>query len=417
MPLCPPNDPSPPAFIMPIPLHACRVGLMGPNDLNALISLHPMCAGSDGPVHDSWILPKDDSIRYSDLDWSPSYSQSSERYCITSKDKRYSTCLLHGPCFLGGHLLFECKRRGRGGGGGGGSGSGSNGGGAGSECTQGGKMPRVVAFSRDGYTTFGLGPFGVEPVLLKPSSVALPLPPGETAMPSHLQNVSRDGVPPVPLPPSLLTSPDMVFVILHPYNPGNLGHILGDDIFPIFLSLSTFGLEHAADIVVVASTPFSGRQLDLLAATGLRTITYEEAEGLCFPRVVVGLSQFTFVRPVVHGHGHMLDHFSAWLLARFSAARDGGADRPAGTASRPSGLPKAHGDGGSRKHPSFTVVQKDFLRASAPMGMSNGAEVGLWLREAFPQSAVRVLSFPEVHLTCCLVIINPKPGVSLAPLL
>ena len=370
------------------------------------------------PQHPHLLAPN----RYSDLDWSPSYAQSSERYCITSKDKRYSTCLLHGPCFSGGNLLFECKRRGRGVGGGGGSGSGSNGGGAGSECTQGGKMPRVVAFSRDGYTTFGLGPFGVEPVLLKPSSVALPLPPGETAMPSHLQNVSRDGVPPVPLPPSLLTSPDMVFVILHPYNPGNLGHILGDDIFPIFLSLSTFGLEHAADIVVVASTPFSGRQLDLLAATGLRTITYEEAEGLCFPRVVVGLSQFTFVRPVVHGHGHMLDHFSAWLLARFSAARDGGADRPAGTASasaplpRPSGLPKAHGDGGSRKHPSFTVVQKDFSRASALMGMSNGAEVGLWLREAFPQSAVRVLSFPEVRIsgiTCCLLY--PKPGVSWHP--
>ena len=33
------------------------------------------------------------------------------------------------------------------------------------------------------------------------------------------------------------------------------------------------------------------------------------------------------------------------------------------------------------------------------MGMSNGAEVGLWLRKAFPQSSVRVLSFPEVLMS------------------
>ena len=54
---------------------------MGPKDPNTLISLLTpgawMHAGSDGPVHDSWILPKDDSIRYSDLDWSPSYALSS----------------------------------------------------------------------------------------------------------------------------------------------------------------------------------------------------------------------------------------------------------------------------------------------------------------------------------------------------
>lgn len=148
-------------------------------------------SGSDGPVHDSWILPKHDMIQYSDLDWTPPNPQSSDRYCVMGRDKA-ATCLLRGACLSGGNLLFESHQEEK---------NGCRG-----KCTGGEKMPKVVAFSRDRYTTFGLGPFGVEEVLLQPVS---------TLPPSNISGSST-----AELEPDVLQSTDTVFVMLHPYNPG-----------------------------------------------------------------------------------------------------------------------------------------------------------------------------------------------------
>ena len=149
-----------------------------------------MTSGSDGPVHDSWILSKHETVKYSDLDWAPPTPQSSDRYCVMGRDKA-ATCLLRGACLSGGNLLFESHQEVK---------NGCRG-----KCTGGTTMPKVVAFSRDKYTTFGLGPFGVEEVLLQPVSS---LPPS---------NVSRSSTV---LNPDISQSLDTVFVMLHPYNPG-----------------------------------------------------------------------------------------------------------------------------------------------------------------------------------------------------
>ena len=73
----------------------------------------------------------------------------------------------------------------------------------------------------------------------------------------------------------------------------------------------------------------------------------------------------------------MLDDFNEWLLDRFYS---GYSAKEAGR--RPPSVPPSGGKGaggvaeGDQKRPlAFTVVQKDFSRASAPMGMMNGKEV------------------------------------------
>ena len=105
-----------------------------------------------------------------------------------------------------------------------------------------------------------------------------------------------------------------------------------------------FGLENTPDIIIVTTSAFSGRQVDLLESAGLRSITYQDAEGLCMPRVVVGLSQLTFIRPVPHGYGRVLDDFNDWLLGRF----------PEGTGGRQRPTPTSN-DG--RRYPTFTIIQ------------------------------------------------------------
>ena len=74
---------------------------------------------------------------------------------------------------------------------------------------------------------------------------------------------------------------------------------------------------------------------------------------------------------------HMLDDFNEWLLDRFYG---GYSAKAAGR--KPPPVPTSGGKGsgavadGDKKRPlAFTVVQKDFSRASAPMGMMNGKEV------------------------------------------
>ena len=91
-------------------------------------------------MHDSWILPKHEAIQYSDLDWKPTSPQSSKRYCVTGRDQAAS-CLLHGPCLSGRHVLFECPLTEM---------KGSRG------KNTGGKMPKVVAYSRDKYSASGV---------------------------------------------------------------------------------------------------------------------------------------------------------------------------------------------------------------------------------------------------------------------
>ena len=111
-----------------------------------------------------------------------------------------------------------------------------------------------------------------------------------------------------------------------------------------------FGLENAPNIVIVTTSAFSGRQVDLLESAGLRSMTYQQAEGLCIPRVVVGLSQLTFIRPVPHGYGRVLDEFNDWLLGRF----------PAGTGGRPGPMPTTANNG--RRYPTFTIIQVRVIR-------------------------------------------------------
>ena len=230
-----------------------------------------------------------------------------------------------------------------------------------------GLMPKVVAFSRDGYTV-NVKDFKV---LLEPTLV-LPL-----------SNLSK-GTLPVSM--EILMSPDTIFTILHPYNPGNMGHFLGDDIFSTFLSLSLFAVQHAKNIVVVVldAPAFSGRQLDLLNATMLHSLTFAQLQNLCIPgKVVVGLSQFSFVRPTPHGYGHMLDIFSAWLSQRFFKTQNSGNEM------------QFHKEHVKLHHQIsninlvFTVIQKNFSTSSSPHGMNNGVEVGKWLQEAYPNSTIR----------------------------
>ena len=165
---------------------------------------------------------------------------------------------------------------------------------------------------------------------------------------------------------------DHVVVILSPYFTQNIGHVIGDDIFAIFLALSSFHLQtHKVTVVIhINNAPITPRVRDLFDSAGLELMNIADTSGLCASRVIAGLSGLTFTRPVLHGNGLLLDNFNEWLLTRANLGKE---------------INKKKGDGKFK----VLVLQKDFSFAHHPMGMQNGGDVAAMVAGAY-ESTVEV---------------------------
>jgi hypothetical protein len=164
---------------------------------------------------------------------------------------------------------------------------------------------------------------------------------------------------------------DRVVVLLSPYYTQNIGHIIGDDIFAIFLALSSFRLEtHKVTVVLhINDSPLTPRVHELFSSVDFEVITLADTRGLCAKRVVAGLSGLTFTRPVLQGNGLLLDHFNQWLLSRANLQ-----DEIKSRKDKRNGKLKV------------LVLQKDFSSAHHPMGMQNAAEVASMIAGAYGTS-------------------------------
>lgn len=173
------------------------------------------------------------------------------------------------------------------------------------------------------------------------------------------------------------TPSDAVLTLVSPYFPDNIGHALGDDLFPVYQALTMFSMQDAARVVVSLSSgslPEHAAQLYSSSLLELRGLP--DLQGQCFNSVVLGLSGLTFTRPLRHGTGIILDEFSDWLVRRANISRD---ER-------------------SVRNLSITIIQKDFSHSDHPHGLHNGPEIADWCHAAFPGASVRVMYLSQVSI-------------------
>lgn len=108
--------------------------------------------------------------------------------------------------------------------------------------------------------------------------------------------------------------------------------------------------------------------------------------------LIAGISRLTFIHPVRHGTGGILDGFSSWQAEQVW-------DRPE----------------------KLTAAEKDFTTAHHPMGMLNGEEVGQWVQELHPEADIQTINLARLtqqgilqRLTDTDVLIS-SPGSDAGP--
>lgn len=252
-----------------------------------------------------------------------SHSTSSQHQCLTTGEA--ASCLIRDSCFVDSKIAFECVDP------------------LDNSCAS---LPAVYSFSR--HTNEFV------PSLSKYEINFLPLNSSESNL-MH-QNVKR--------------MTDRVLVLLSPYYTQNIGHIIGDDIFAIFLALSSFHLQmHKVTVVLhINDSPLTQRVRELFSSVDFEVITLADTSGLCAKRVVAGISGLTFTRPVLQGNGLLLDNFNQWLLSRANLQEDTRIKK------------------GKKNKLKVLVLQKDFSSSHHPMGMQNGAEVAAMIAGEYSSS-------------------------------
>ena len=188
-----------------------------------------------------------------------------------------------------------------------------------------------------------------------------------------------------------------VFVPLSPYYPQNLAHVLIDDIYAVFLALSTFHAHGSHNVTLVTKEGVSDRVNSLFAALQLKHATMADLHDACLESVVHGLARKSGNIPLRHGYGVLADAFSAWILERANVHPE------------------------RRKQLTVTVVKKDMRVADHPMSMANGDDVAQWIARHYPKAHVQAVHWSEmtsleiIQRMAHTDVLVTSPGSDVAP--
>ena len=167
-----------------------------------------------------------------------------------------------------------------------------------------------------------------------------------------------------------LTGPprrDTVYVILDPFYMPNVGHVIGDDVYPIFRALLLYDLQNCAKLTVLSVTPVSNfppRVVEIYHALGL---SVQALEDTWYPNMVIGISGLNFhLQQVPLAYGGVLDIYRDWVYKR-------------------SGVVQVE----RLVNPSITIILKNLSSADHRNGPINGENLGTWASAYFPRSIVR----------------------------
>lgn len=168
-----------------------------------------------------------------------------------------------------------------------------------------------------------------------------------------------------------------VHCVLKPFYMPNIGHALGDDIFPIFRALHLFGLHNAPVLRILslqAVSDFPARVREMYDAIRMNVTTLENA---CYDNLVLGISGLSYHESFNFGGGDILDTFRDFVFKR-AGIRHGKLQSP------------------RFRPPTFTIIGKDFSVADHPQGIANPEFIQTVVQQRFPQSKVRHLKWSEV---------------------
>lgn len=182
-----------------------------------------------------------------------------------------------------------------------------------------------------------------------------------------------------------------VHVIFEPFYMPNVGHAMGDDIFPIFRALRLFGFHAHPRITVLTVQPLSSypsRVLEMYELLHLRVQDYEDD---WYPNMITGIAGLSYHEPLPFGTGGVLDDFRDWVYARARITTN------------------------DLHQPVFTLIGKDYDVAGHPNGMANPAAVEQWIKNMYPQSTVRHIMLTKVSFAQQLNIFHSTDVLIGAP--
>jgi hypothetical protein len=186
-----------------------------------------------------------------------------------------------------------------------------------------------------------------------------------------------------------------IYIVMTEFQYWAFGHVISDHIFPIYLILSSFGLENKNIIIIMKTLEKNKPFAPLKYVFDIFNISIIKQEVRCMENVIVGVSGFNVANTIAHGMGSILDRFQEWAIKRSNVKL--------------------------LQNKQITIIQKSMQKAQTKHGMINGYDVGEWIKEKYPEYIVNTVTLSDydnytrvIELMANTNVLISSPGSDIA---